>query len=101
METVHVALQKFSGSAGTQTHDLRVTSLLLYQLRYRALEAVREWFLIYMAHVMHVTSCKLSISPGSIAQLVEQWTSNPRVVGSNPPWATEFFKIQLVIVSVG
>ena len=30
-------------------------------------------------------------SQGSVAQLVEQRTSNPKVVGSNPTWATEFF----------
>ena len=29
-------------------------------------------------------------SQGSVAQLVEQRTSNPKVVGSNPTWATEF-----------
>ena len=27
----------------------------------------------------------------SVAQLVEQRTSNPKVVGSSPTWATEFF----------
>ena len=36
-------IEKFSGSGGIRTHDLRVTSPLLYQLRYRALGAVREW----------------------------------------------------------
>ena len=119
---------KFSGSGGIRTHDLRVTSPLLYQLRYRALGAVREWIPIYMAHVIPVTSCKLTILPGwnqcfdtyaryhmchvnrdslthcsqgSVAQLVEQRTSNPKVVGSNPTWATEFSIIQLVIISVG
>ncbi len=25
-----------------------------------------------------------------VAQLVEQWTENPRVGGSNPPWAPFF-----------
>ena len=45
---------KFSGSGGIRTHDLRVTSPLLYQLRYRALGAVREWIPIYMAHVMYL-----------------------------------------------
>ena len=28
---------------------------------------------------------------GSVAQLEEKRTSNPKVVGSNPTWATEFF----------
>ena len=45
-------IEKFSGSGGIRTHNLRVTSPLLYQLRYRALGAVREWIRIYMAHVM-------------------------------------------------
>ena len=35
-------IEKFSGSFGIRTHDLWVTSPLLYQLRYRALGAVRE-----------------------------------------------------------
>ena len=30
-------------------------------------------------------------SQGSVVQLVEQRTSNPKVVGSNPTLATEFF----------
>ena len=47
-------IEKFSGSGGIRTHDLRVTSPLLYQLRYRALGAVREWIPIYMAHVIAV-----------------------------------------------
>ena len=42
-------IEKFSGSGGIRTHDLWVTSPLLYQLRYRALGAVREWIPIYMA----------------------------------------------------
>ena len=52
-----------------------------------------------MCHVNRdsLTHC----SQGSVAQLVEQRTSNPKVVGSNPTWATEFSIIQLVIVSVG
>ena len=50
-------IEKFSGSGGIRTHDLRVTSPLLYQ----ALGAVREWIPIYMAHVIPVTSCKLTI----------------------------------------
>ena len=57
-------IEKFSGSGGIRTHDLQVTSLLLYQLRYRALRAVCESIPIYMAHVIPVTSCKLTISPG-------------------------------------
>ena len=28
----------------------------------------------------------------SVAQMVEQWSSNPKVVGSNPIQATEFFQ---------
>ena len=42
-------IEEFSGSGGIRTHDLRVTSPLLYQLRYGALGAVREWIPIYMA----------------------------------------------------
>ena len=41
-------VEKFSGSGGIRTHDLRVTSPLLYQLRYRALGAVLEWIPIYI-----------------------------------------------------
>ena len=42
-----------------------------------------------MCHVNRdsLTHC----SQGSVAQLVEQRTSNPKVVGSNPTCATEFF----------
>ena len=42
-----------------------------------------------MCHVNRdsLTHC----SQGSVAQLVEQRTSNPKVVGSNPTLATEFF----------
>ena len=40
----------------------------------------------------HVNRDSLShCSQGSVAQLVEQQTSNPKVVGSNPTSATEFF----------
>ena len=46
--------KKFCGSGGMRTHDLRVTSPLLYQLHYRALGAVRELALIYMAHVLYM-----------------------------------------------
>ena len=44
---------------------------------------------LWMCHVNRdsLTHC----SQGSVAQLVEQRTSNPKVVGSNPTWATEFF----------
>ena len=43
-------------------------------------------------HMCHVNRDSLTdCSQGSVAQLVEQWTSNPKVVGSNPTWATEFF----------
>ena len=51
-----------------------------------------------MCHVNRdsLTHC----SQGSVAQLVEQRTSNPKVVGSNPTLATEFSIIQLVIISV-
>ena len=38
---------------------------------------------------------------GSVAQLVEQRTSNPKVVGSNPTWATEFFNNSVGHFSVG
>ena len=88
---------KFSGSSGIRTHDLRVTSPLLYQLRYRTLGAVREWIPIYMTHVIHATSCKRTTSLGcyqcfsSVVQLIEQQTSNSKVVGSNPISATELF----------
>ena len=47
-------IEKFSGSGGIRTHDLRVTSLLLCQLRYRALGAVREWIPIYMVIIIDV-----------------------------------------------
>ena len=47
-EMTNWIIEKFSGSGGIRTHDLRVTSPLLYQLRYRALGAVREWIPIYM-----------------------------------------------------
>ena len=40
-EMTNWIIEKFSGSDGIRTHDLRVTSPLLYQLRYRALGAVR------------------------------------------------------------
>ena len=40
-------------------------------------------------------------SQGSVAQLVEQQTSNPMVVGSIPPEPLNFSIIQLVIISVG
>ena len=63
-EMTNWIIEKFSGSGGIRTHDLRVTSPLLYQLHYRALGAVREWIPIYMAHVIPVTSCKLTTSPG-------------------------------------
>ena len=63
-EMTNWIIEKFSGSGGIRTHDLRVTSPLLYQLRYRALGAVHEWIPIYMAHVIAVTLCKLTISPG-------------------------------------
>ena len=36
-------IQKFYDPGGIRTHDLRLTSPLLYQLRYRALGAFREW----------------------------------------------------------
>ena len=95
-------IEKFKGSGGIRTHDLRVTSPLLYQLHYLALGAVREWIPINMAHVTPVTCHRYHMchvnrdslthcSQGSVAQLVEQQTSNPKVVGSNPTWATEFF----------
>ncbi len=32
-------------------------------------------------------------SIGQVAQLVEQWTENPRVGGSIPPLATTFSKV--------
>ena len=98
-------IEKFNGSGGIRTHDLRVTSPLLYQLHYLALGAVREWIPIYMAdvipvtpvtchryHMCHVNKDSLThCSQGLVAQLAEQQTSNPKVVGSNPTWATEFF----------
>ena len=52
-----------------------------------------------MCHVNRdsLTHC----SQGSVAQLVEQRTSNPKVVGSNPTWATEFFNNSVGHFSVG
>ena len=48
-----------------------------------------------MCHMYHShTAPKDSLtdcSQGSVAQLVEQRASNPKVVGSNPTLATEFF----------
>ena len=38
-EMTNWIIEKFSGSGGIRTHDLRVASPLLYQLRYRALGA--------------------------------------------------------------
>ena len=32
-----------------------------------------------------------NLSKAQVAQLVEQWTENPRVGGSNPPLGTTFF----------
>ena len=48
-------IEKLRGSGGIRTHDLRVTSQLPYELRYRALGAVRERIPVYMAHVIAVT----------------------------------------------
>ena len=43
-------------------------------------------------HMCHVNRDSLMhCSQGSVAQLVEQQTRNPKVVGSYPTWATEFF----------
>ena len=53
-EMTNWIIEKFSGSGGIRTHDLQVTSPLLYQLRYRALGAVLEWIPIYMADVIPV-----------------------------------------------
>ena len=39
-------------------------------------------------------------SQGSVAQLIEQRTSNPKVVGSNPTEPLNFSIIQLIIISV-
>ena len=53
-------------------------------------------------HMCHVNRDSLThCSQGSVAQLVEQRTSNPKVVGSNPTWATEFFKNSVGHFSVG
>ena len=35
-----------------------------------------------------------------VAQLVEQWTENPRVGGSNPPLGTTFSKIKSQLFSI-
>jgi len=35
---------------------------------------------------------KIGISEGWVAQLVEQWTENPRVGGSIPPAAIPYFQ---------
>ena len=53
-------------------------------------------------HMCHVNRDSLThCSQGSVAQLVEQRTSNPKVVGSNPIWATEFFNNSVGHFSVG
>ena len=53
-------------------------------------------------HMCHVNRDSLThCSQGSVAQLVEQRTSNPKVVGSNPTWATEFFNNSVGHFSVG
>ena len=92
--------EKFSGSGGILAHSLRVTSLLLFQLRYRALGAVHEWNCkftwCHIYHMCHVNTDSLThCSQGSVAQLVDQRTSNPKVGCSNPTWATEFFRISV------
>ena len=95
-EMTNWIIEKFSGSGGIRTHDLRVTSLLLYQLRYRALGAVREWIPIYMAHVIPVTSCKLTISPGwsqCFDSILQPSSGQHRI----PPEPLNFSIIQLVI----
>ena len=56
----------------------------------------------HMCHMCHVNRDSLThCSQGSVAQLVEQRTSNPKVVGSNPTWATEFFNDSVGHFSVG
>ena len=55
-----------------------------------------------MYDMCHVNRDSLThCSQGSVAQLVEQRTSNPKVVGSIPPEPLNFSMIQLVVVSVG
>ena len=36
-------------------------------------------------------ACVLTVKYAQVAQLVEQWTENPRVGGSNPPLGTMNF----------
>ena len=45
-----------------------------------------------MSHVKRSSSAQ-----GSVAQLIEQWTSNPKVVDSDFILAMTFLKIQLVV----
>ena len=74
----------------------------------------RPNFCQYLLHInsyisLHVTGITCHVnrdslthcSQGSVAQLVEQRTSNPKVVGSNPTWATEFFNNSVGHFSVG
>ena len=35
-------------------------------------------------------TCVLKVEYAQVAQLVEQWTENPRVGGSNPPLGTTY-----------
>ena len=39
-------------------------------------------------HIKHLSRAKCSAQYASVAQLVEQWTENPRVVGSIPTGGT-------------
>ena len=109
-EMTNWIIEKFSGSGGIRTHGLRVPSPLLYQLRYRALGAVREWILIYMAHLIlwHHVNLQFHLDGVSVSILYQnhpqgninddyqhwndqlnywkiqwlRWDSNPRPSGS-------------------
>ena len=52
-----------------------------------------------MYHMCHVNRASLTkYSQGSVAQLVEQWTSKPKVVSSNSTWAIEFLNNSVGLV---
>ena len=105
----------FSVSGGTRTPDLWIISPPLYQhgwIRYeftcaREVPAttLKSSCICYL-HVVRAShvcrrkllcTCKIiwdaSTPPvlicGLVAQMVERWTSYPKVVGSNPTWATK------------
>ena len=100
---------KVVGSNPTWATEFFNNSVGHYQCRLSSLMLPWGWFLYrnetlipsrwnckftwcHRYHMCHVNRDSLThCSQGSVAQLVEQRTSNPKVVGSNPTWATEFF----------